>query len=283
MLAVHISDGVLTPAWLAAGFAVMGVLVALGAWRIREDEVPQVALLTAAFFVASLIHVRVGSTSVHLLLNGLVGVVLGRRAGLAIPMGLLLQAILMQHGGLTALGVNSCVMALPALLAWQLFRLLQRVPWVRRPWFRGSLVALSALVWVLSLVYAVVLLSTNRLSQLSHVDAAWANRVTFQPATLAAAGVIAVLAAWAEGRLENAPEFPVGLLIGELSVLATTLLNSLVLMLGGQEDWPSLVLLVMVPHLVIAVVEGIILGFTLGFLVKVKPEMVGWTASEEHS
>src|SRR6516164_7967421 len=170
LFAVHISDGILAPSWWLAGFGLTILLALIGTWQIRDEEIPRIALLTAAFFVASLIHVRVGSTSVHLLLNGLVGVVLGRRAGLAIPMGLLLQAILMQHGGLTALGVNSCVMALPALLAWQLFRLLQRVPWVRRPWFRGSLVALSALVWVLSLVYAVVLLSTNRLSQLSHVD-----------------------------------------------------------------------------------------------------------------
>lgn len=35
--------------------------------------------MTAAFFVASLIHVPIGPTSVHLLLNGLLGVVVGRR------------------------------------------------------------------------------------------------------------------------------------------------------------------------------------------------------------
>src|SRR5438270_4021392 len=134
--AVHISDGVLTGPWLAAGFAGAALLLWSACYRVRDDEIPRIALLTSAFFVASLIHIRVGPTSVHLLLNGLVGAVLGRRAALAIPVGLFLQAALLGHGGLTTLGVNSCVLALPALLAWQLFGLLRRVPWVRRPWFR---------------------------------------------------------------------------------------------------------------------------------------------------
>ena len=73
--------------------------------------------MAAAFFVATLIHVKVGPTSVHLLLNGLVGVILGRRAPLAIAVGLFLQAALLGHGGFLPLGVNTCVMSLPALLA----------------------------------------------------------------------------------------------------------------------------------------------------------------------
>src|SRR5437868_12150512 len=115
-LAVHISDGVLPLGWQVGGFAVAALLVAVGLWRLAETEIPRLALFTAAFFVASLIHLRVGPTSVHLLLNGLVGVVLGWRSGLAVAVGLLLQATLIGHGGFTALGVNTCVMTLPALL-----------------------------------------------------------------------------------------------------------------------------------------------------------------------
>jgi cobalt/nickel transport system permease protein len=272
--AVHIADGVLSGPWLAAGFAGAALLALIGTWQIRDEEIPRIALLTAAFFVASLIHVRVGPTSVHLLLNGLVGVVLGWRAALAIPLGLFLQAALLQHGGFTTLGVNSCVMGLPALAAGQLFAGLRRVPWVRHPAFRAALVAVSALAWVLSLVYCLVLLSTNRLSRLSELDPSAANRITLQPLTLLAAAVVAGLAAWLEGRLENAPEFPLGLLVGELAVLLTTLLNSIVLIWGGQEDWPSLVLMVVVPHLAIAVLEGIVLGFAVGFLARVKPDLL---------
>jgi cobalt/nickel transport system permease protein len=276
--AVHISDGILTWPWLTGGFAAAAALAWLGAWRIRDDEIAQVALLTAAFFVASLIHVPVPPTSVHLLLNGLVGVVLGRRAALAIPVGLFLQAVLIGHGGFTTLGVNSCVMVLPALLACQAFAFLQRVPWLRRPWFRAGLVAVSTLAWTLSLVYSVVLLLAGRSGEAA---TEWANFLTLHPAVLTAAAALAVLAAWGERRLENAPEFPLGLLVGELTVLATTFLNCLVLTWGGQEDWRSLALLLFVAHLPVAVVEGVVLGFTVGFLVRVKPELLGWVVTKE--
>jgi cobalt/nickel transport system permease protein len=132
--AVHIADGILTWPWWSVGFVLAALLALLGARRIRDEEIPQIALLTAAFFVASSIHVRTPATSVHLLLNGLVGVILGRRAALAIPVGLFLQAALLFHGGILTLGVNSCVMVLPALLAWQIFALFER-PHSKRHWF----------------------------------------------------------------------------------------------------------------------------------------------------
>src|SRR5262245_54660601 len=160
LFAVHISDGFLTLPWLAGGF-VVAALLAGGALLIdaararrhhplREEEIARLALLTAAFFVASLIHLRIGPTTVHLLLNGLLGVVLRWRAALAIPVGLLLQAALFGHGGFTTLGVNSCVMILPALAAWLLFAALHRLPWLTRPWFRGLLVTVCVVLCVLA-------------------------------------------------------------------------------------------------------------------------------------
>ena len=274
MLAVHISDNILAMPWLAAGFGGMALLLLLGSWRIRDDDIPRIAMLTAAFFVADLIHVPVGPTSVHLLLVGLIGVVLGRHAALAIPLGVFLQYVLMLHGGYTTIGINSCIMAVPALLAWQLFAALQRVPWVRQPWFRTALVAFSVFLWLLTLVFSAALLWTNRSSELSHIDATMAVRMLLEPATLAVCLAGALLAAWIERRLENAPEFAVGLLIGELAVIAAVFLNGLVLVWGRQEDWPSLVLTTLVPHLVIAAIEGIILGFVVGFLARVRPALL---------
>src|SRR5262249_1910694 len=162
--AVHISDGMLEPAWWVGGFVVAGLLLLVGAWRLRDDEIPRVAVLAAAFFVASLIHVPVpGGPKTHLLLTGLLGVVLRRRALLAIPVALFLQAALFSHGGLSMLGVNSCVMSLPALGAWVLFAGLRRLPWVRRPAFRFALVAASVAEFVLRLVFSVTLLLTSPL------------------------------------------------------------------------------------------------------------------------
>jgi cobalt/nickel transport system permease protein len=118
---MHISEGVLTPQVLAVGAAAAAVGTAVGLKKMDYDRIPKVAVLTAAFFVASLIHVPIGPTSVHLTLNGLVGLLLGWAAFPAILIGLLLQALLFQFGGLTVLGVNAVNMGVPALIVYLLF------------------------------------------------------------------------------------------------------------------------------------------------------------------
>ncbi|HEX5270177.1 MAG TPA: energy-coupling factor ABC transporter permease, partial [Gemmataceae bacterium] len=191
IFAVHISDGMLQPSWEWGGIAVASLLALYGAWKVRDEEIPRIALLTSAFFVASLIHVPVpGGPRTHLLLNGLLGVILGRRALLAVPVGLALQAALFGHGGFLSLGVNSVVMGLPALLAGALFAGLHRLPSLRRPGFRAALVAVSVVAFSLSLVYAVTLLVTNDPRQLSDPDLSWADRVTFSPGLLAGVALL---------------------------------------------------------------------------------------------
>lgn len=118
---MHISDGVLpTPVSIGTYVASAAILV----WslrRTRADDLPRVAVMTAAFFVASLIHLPFGPTSVHLLLPGLVGALLGPSAFLAVGLGLVLQCLLFQFGGVTALGANLLMMGLPALAAGWVF------------------------------------------------------------------------------------------------------------------------------------------------------------------
>src|SRR5207249_3719500 len=113
------------------------------------------------------VHVRVGPTSVHLLLNGLVGVILGRYAGVAIPVGLFLQALLIGHGGLDALGVNTCILAGPAVLGGLLFAGLRRALFrpgagrrsaVQRAG-RAVLVAVSVAAWLWCAVFSAELLA----------------------------------------------------------------------------------------------------------------------------
>jgi cobalt/nickel transport system permease protein len=118
----HIPDGVLSNPVLVAG----GILAALGVARgLKELEpvrVPKVAMLSAVMFVASAIHLPAGPASVHLLLNGLAGIVLGWAAFPALLAALLLQAVLFGFGGVLVLGVNTLNMALPAVLAGMVFR-----------------------------------------------------------------------------------------------------------------------------------------------------------------
>jgi cobalt/nickel transport system permease protein len=204
LFAVHISDGVLSPLVLGLGFAVAAVLLIPALFRVGEEEIPRIALLTAAFFVASSIHVKVPPTSVHLVLNALVGVVLGRRAPLAITVGLLLQAVLLAHGGYTTLGVNATVISLPALLAGPIFQFLAGpagLPGPRRAFWAGAVVGL-------------------------------------------------------------------------FTVVLTATLNAAVLIFGGIEDWTIIAAPQFVIYLLLAVVEGLILGTTAQFLVRVKPEIL---------
>jgi cobalt/nickel transport system permease protein len=118
---LHISEGILTAPVLLSGAALTVAGTAIGLKKIDYDRIPQVAILSSGFFVASLVHVPIGPSSIHLVLNGLIGIFLGWAAFPAILVGLLLQAILFQYGGLTSLGVNTLNMALPALVCYMLF------------------------------------------------------------------------------------------------------------------------------------------------------------------
>lgn len=128
---MHISEGVLSPAVLGSGALLAAAGVAMGLHKLNYDRLMTVALLAAAFFVGSLIHVPIGPASVHLILNGLLGIFLGWAAFPAIFVALLLQTVLFQYGGLTVLGVNTFTMAAPAVLGYFLFRpLLSRAPFL---------------------------------------------------------------------------------------------------------------------------------------------------------
>ena len=123
----HIPDGVLSAPVLIAGgiIAVAGVAIALR--KLDEAAIPRTAILSAVFFVASLVVVPVGPSSVHLLLSGLMGLVIGVLTIPAVLVALILQLVLFGFGGLSTLGVNTVNIALPGVLLALVFR-----PWVMR-------------------------------------------------------------------------------------------------------------------------------------------------------
>jgi len=119
---MHISDGVLSTSVAIGGYAVS---MAISAWSVRRtkpEDLPKIAVVTSAFFVSSLIHVPMGPTSVHLIIPGLVGILLGSSSFISIALGITLQSLLFQFGGITAIGANALMMGIPALIAGGLFR-----------------------------------------------------------------------------------------------------------------------------------------------------------------
>lgn len=118
---MHISEGVLSAPVLVSGMTLAAAGTAIGLKKLDYDHIAKAGMLSAAFFVASLIHVPIGPSNVHLVLNGIVGLLLGWAAFPAILVALILQAVLFQFGGITTLGVNTVIMALPAVVSYFAF------------------------------------------------------------------------------------------------------------------------------------------------------------------
>lgn len=203
---MHISDGILTET--LNGTLVLGATTALAlggafiaAKKMDFEKVPQAAMLSAAFFVASLIHFKIGVTSVHLVLNGLLGIILGWAAFPSFLIALFLQAIFFGHGGITVIGLNAFNFGFSSLICYFLFN-------------------------------KVIVNSKNK------------NTV-----------------------------FLFGFLAGALALALAAVLVAVELLLTG-ESFEFLAGAFLVAHLPLAVIEGIITGFIMTFLKKVKPQLL---------
>ncbi len=198
---MHIADGILAPEVWIAGFVITGIILAYTLYRTKAEEIPKISLVTSAVFVASLIHIPLGPTSVHLILAGLAGVLLAEKAYPSVFIALLLQAFLFQHGGITTIGINTVIIGVPALVSYGIF-----VVGVNHTRFEQRLVIFGGLAGGVAIVLAVVL-------------------------------------------------------------------TSIALLFGGEE-FLGVVALLAVAHVPVIVIEAVIVGSVVGFLNKVKPEML---------
>ena len=196
---MHISEGVLSGSVLFSGYALAAAGTALGLKKMDYEKIALVGTLSASFFVASLIHIPIGPSNAHLILNGIVGLLLGWGAFPAILVALILQAVFFQFGGITSLGVNTVIMALPAVICAMLF---------------GSL-------------------------------------------------------------LRNHPKWTniAGFACGALSVFLSSVLAGMALIFT-EENFFKVSALIVVAHFPVMVIEGIITAICVGFLNKVRPEML---------
>ncbi len=115
---MHVPDGFLdAPTSVAAGVVAAGaVAVALRKARTELDDrtAPLAGLVAAFVFAAQMMNFPVGAgTSGHLLGGALAAVLVGPWTGaLCVSVVLLVQALFMADGGITALGTNVILMAL---------------------------------------------------------------------------------------------------------------------------------------------------------------------------
>ncbi len=118
---MHVSEGVLSPQVLVGSWAVAAAAIGVGVKKMTPEAMPRVAVLAAAFFVVSLIRVPLGPAAAHLVLNGVMGVLLGWCVFPALAAALLLQAVFFGFGGLTSLAANVLIMGVAAAAARGVF------------------------------------------------------------------------------------------------------------------------------------------------------------------
>jgi len=119
---VHISDGILSSEVIIST-SIIGVGFVLYSLKtIKNKNIAIVSAMSAIFFIASFIHIPLGPTQIHLVLIGVIGIILGSSVFLALLIALLLQATLLGYGGLTSLGANLFIMALPSYLIYLLVK-----------------------------------------------------------------------------------------------------------------------------------------------------------------
>jgi len=117
---MHIVDGALSSPVLISGAVLSAIGVFIGLKKMDYERLPLIGVLASVFFIASYIHLPLGFSSVHLIMNGLLGIILGWVAFPALLVALLLQVIFFGFGGLLVLGVNTLNIALPAVIIYYL-------------------------------------------------------------------------------------------------------------------------------------------------------------------
>jgi len=261
---MHISEGVLSTPLVAAGWGLTAAGTWLGLRKIEPQRVPALGLMAAMLFVSSLVHVPIGLSNAHLIMNGLAGVLLGWSLFPAMLAALALQALLFQFGGLTSLGVNTFNLAMPGVLAGLL--LSGEIADNAEPKaFRSSVLAGSVL-GCLSLCLWAVWICVTRL-----VTGSELGGVELWPALLI--GGTAALCGAAVGPLaKNHTRHLAGFAAGAAAVLLSGILAAGSLYLTNQK-FVVPALLIAVAHSPVMIVEGVICAIAVGFVHRVKPAL----------
>jgi cobalt/nickel transport system permease protein len=151
---MHISEGVLSAPVLLTGWGAAATGLAVALKKTAPEEISRVAMLSAAIFLISLVRVPVGPSSVHLVLAGIMGVLLGVRVIPAIFIALLLQALLFQFGGLAVLGVNTVNLSLAGLTGFAIYKYMpKKIPQMVKSFLAGFTAVIVASIMLVSAMF----------------------------------------------------------------------------------------------------------------------------------
>lgn len=131
---MHVPDGFLdAPTSIATGVAAaaaLGVALRKARGELDDRTAPMAGLVATFVFSAQMVNFPVGlGTSGHLLGGALAAILVGPWTGLlAVSVVLMVQALLLADGGITALGTNITLLAVAGVVVgWLVFRGLQKL------------------------------------------------------------------------------------------------------------------------------------------------------------
>lgn len=152
---MHIPDGLISPQTYLPALAVALPLWVVAGKKLRvnlgDTMLPKLAVFTALSLILSTLMIPLpGGTSGHAVGVALLALVFGPwTAFLAYSLTLLLQALVMGAGGITALPINALAMGfIGAWLTWSIFRILEGIQ---------STLAVLVAVWVSIMVSAALI------------------------------------------------------------------------------------------------------------------------------
>lgn len=118
---MHISDGVLGLETTLIVSAISLIALVKAVRELKNEDISLTSVASAMFFLASFIHIPFGVTQIHLILLGVIGILISWSSFVAIFVALLLQALLLGYGGISSLGVNLFIMAMPAVMVYYIY------------------------------------------------------------------------------------------------------------------------------------------------------------------
>lgn len=149
---MHVPDGLMDPVVALVGtvefFVVLAAVLLLSSKKMREQNLPRIAVLCAGIFVAQMLNFPIGGgTTGHLIGAALLAIMVGPlMAIVGITVVLIIQALMFGDGGITAFGLNATNMALIApLTGWAVYTLIK--PLLGGAGRAGESIAVAAAAW----------------------------------------------------------------------------------------------------------------------------------------
>jgi cobalt/nickel transport system permease protein len=159
---MHIPDGYLSPATVAASYALTLPMLAYSLKRVKKDfseeSLPLLSTVTALSFLVMMLNIPIpGGTSGHAIGAAVIAVLFNPFfASISLALVLVIQSFLFGDGGVTALAVNIMAMGfVAAFTGYYVNRLLKKFLNDKLAWFFSGYLSIASASLVIALILGI--------------------------------------------------------------------------------------------------------------------------------